>query len=103
MRRYRVTFRPAAEEDLLRLYEYIAAESSLERAGAFIERIESACLSLQTSPERGTRRDDIRAGLRLMGFERRATILFQVKRFEVTIVRILYGGQDYERALSRDP
>jgi plasmid stabilization system protein ParE len=36
-----------------------------------------------------------------MGFERRATILFQVARSEVVIVRILYAGQDYERALRR--
>ena len=101
VRKHRVTFRPSAEDDLLRLYEYIAAESSIERAGAFIDRIESACLSLETSPERGTRRDDIRRGLRIMGFERRATILFQVGRAEVVIVRILYAGQDYERVLRR--
>jgi plasmid stabilization system protein ParE len=36
-----------------------------------------------------------------MRFERRATIVFQVGRREVVIVRILYAGQDYERALRR--
>jgi len=36
-----------------------------------------------------------------MGFERRATIVFHVKKAEVVIVRIFYGGQDYERALRR--
>jgi toxin ParE1/3/4 len=103
VRRYRVTFRPSAEDDLLRLYEYIAAESSVERAGTFIERIESACLALQIFPERGTRRDDIRSGLRIMGFERRATIVFQIRRSEVVIIRIFYAGQDYERVLTRTP
>jgi toxin ParE1/3/4 len=49
------------------------------------------------------RRDDIRPGLRTIGFERRATIAFQVKRAEVVIVRIFYGGQDYERALRGMP
>lgn len=44
-------------------------------------------------------RNDIRIGLRIMGFERRATIVFQVKKAEVVIVRIFYGGQDYERSL----
>jgi plasmid stabilization system protein ParE len=34
-----------------------------------------------------------------MGFERRATIVFQVREAEVVIVRIFYGGQDYERLL----
>ena len=47
-------------------------------------------------------RDDIRPGLRVIGFERRATIVFQVTENEVVIVRIFYGGQDYERALRRD-
>jgi toxin ParE1/3/4 len=103
VRRYRVTFRPAAERDLLRLYEYIASAGSIESAAAFIERIEDVCLSLRTSPERGTRRDDIRPRLRTMGFERRVTIAFQVGRTEVVIVRILYAGQDYERALRRQP
>jgi hypothetical protein len=32
-----------------------------------------------------------------MGFERRATIVFQVRRSEVVIIRIFYGGQDFER------
>src|SRR5262249_45577471 len=50
-------------------------------------------------PERGTRRDDIHAGIRTMGFERRATIVFRVMENEVVIVRIFYGGQDYERRL----
>lgn len=99
MRRYRVTFRPAAERDLFRLYDYITQEGSTERAAAFVGRIEQACLALRISPERGTRRDDIRPGLRVIGFERRVAIVFQVRRTEVVIVRILYAGQDYERAL----
>lgn len=58
-------------------------------------------MTLRTFPEKGTRRDDIRRGLRTMGFERRATIVFQVRKTDVVIVRIFYGGQDYERALRR--
>ena len=101
MRKHRVSFRPAAERDLLRLYEYLVSEGSIEDAAAFIERIEEACLSLRIFPERGTRREDIRLRLRIMGFERRVTIAFEVGRSEVVIVRILYAGQDYERALRR--
>ena len=54
---------------------------------------------METFPERGTRRDDIRPGLRTMGFERRATIVFQVRKSEVVIVRVLYGGRNFESAL----
>lgn len=48
---------------------------------------------------RGTRRDDIRPGLRTVGFERRATIAFKVLAREVVIVRIFYGGRDFESIL----
>lgn len=98
MRRRKVSFRARAEADLFGLYDYIAEQSGADAAGAYIERIEEACKSLETSPERGTRRDDLRPGIRPMGFERRATIVFQVTKAEVTIVRIFYGGQDYEHA-----
>jgi toxin ParE1/3/4 len=101
VRRYRVSFRARAEFDLFGLYHHIAEEAGHDVAGAYVGRIEAACMALQTFPERGTKRDDIRVGLRTMGFERRATIVFQVRRSEVVIVRIFYGGQDYERALRR--
>jgi toxin ParE1/3/4 len=56
-------------------------------------------MALATFPQRGTRHDDISRGLRTIGFERRDTIVFQVTRAEVAIVRICYGGRDYESAL----
>jgi toxin ParE1/3/4 len=101
MKRYEVSFRPRAEADLFGLYQYIAEEAGTAVAGAYIARIEAACLALATFPERGTRRDDLRPGLRTIGFERRATIAFQVMQDEVVIVRVFYGGQNYERALRR--
>jgi toxin ParE1/3/4 len=56
-------------------------------------------MALTTFPERGTSWDEIWPGLRTIGFERRATIIFQMNPTEVLIVRILYGGQDYQRVL----
>ncbi len=99
MKKLRISFRPQAEADLLALYHYIAEEAGLDVAGAYIDRIETTCMALETFPKRGTSRDDIRSGLRTMGFERRATIVFQVMKTEVVIVRIFHGGRDYERAL----
>src|SRR5262245_58962749 len=103
MKRYRVSFRPLAEADLFGLYRPIAEQAGYETAGSYIDRIETACMALATFPERGTRREDIRPGLRTTGFERRATIAFQVKKAEVVIVRVFYGGQDYERRLRGIP
>ena len=99
MKKFRVSFRPHAATDLLHLYDHIAAEADTGIAGGYIDRIEAACLSLETFPERGTKRDDIRHGIRTMGFERRATIVFRVQGREVVIVRILYGGRDFLLAL----
>lgn len=96
--KYRVFFSPEAQNDLLELYDYIAAESSMDRALSYIERIEKWCLSLETFPLRGNRRDDIRPALRVMGFEQRVSIAFQVHPGRVIILRIIYGGRELERA-----
>lgn len=91
-----ILFSPEAKQDLIDLFDYIAAQDGLDRALAYIERIEAWCFALRTFPERGNRRDDIRPGLRLMGVERRASIAFHVSADSVLILRILYGGRDLE-------
>lgn len=99
MRKYSIEFLRPAEDDLFDLYEVIAAEAGLQVAGNHIDGIEAACLTLQVSPMKGRNRSDVLPGLRTVGFERRATIVFRVTRSRVTIVRILYGGRDVERVL----
>lgn len=98
MKKARVVLRPEAESDLFSIHQYVAAEAGAARAEAYVHRITSACLALSTFPERGTRRDDLAPGMRTIGFERRATILFRVVGSEAEILRIFYGGQDFERA-----
>jgi toxin ParE1/3/4 len=44
--------------------------------------------------------EDIGPGLHILGFERRVSILFRVRKAAVEIVRILYGGRDYGHLLS---
>ena len=97
--KFKIIFRPQAEADLFSLYRYIAERSGHAIAGRYIDRIEAACMALETSPARGTRRDDLRPGLRTIGFERRATIAFRIVGREVVILRIFYGGRDFERIL----
>ena len=101
--RYTVVSTPEAQDDLLDLYDYIADHSSPALALGYMVRIEKSCLSLNTLPERGTRREDLRPGLRIMGFEHRALIAFQVSERSVAILRILYGGRSIERAFPQDP
>lgn len=93
----RVKFTPFAERQLDELHRYITLASGYEsRADAYIERIVAFCLKLETFPQRGHRADDILAGLRLIGFERRATIAFIIHEEVVLIEGIFYGGQDIE-------
>lgn len=96
---YEVQFRPQAEEDLFQIYRYIAERAGIEAAKSYTDRIMATCLALQNAPLRGTRRDDLRPGIRTMGFERRATIVFRIIGRKVEIVRVLYGGRDLERTL----
>jgi toxin ParE1/3/4 len=54
-------------------------------------------LALTTFPERGIVRDDLLPGLRIIGFERRASIAFIVEAETVRILRIFYSGRDFPR------
>lgn len=96
---HKVVFRDRADTNLTSIYDYIADRSSPETAIGYVRRIRDACMALAHFPERGTKRDDILTGLRTIGFERRATIIFRVLETRVEIVSIAYGGQDYEREL----
>lgn len=91
----RVVFAARAERQLEALYRFIAAEAGGVRAESYVGRIVEFCERLRQFPERGNRRDDIRPGLRTIGFRRRVTIAFTVSPEEVAIVGIFYGGQDY--------
>jgi toxin ParE1/3/4 len=88
-----------ATEDLRWIYETIADATGPEVARGYVRRIRAFCDRLSYASERGHRRDDIRAGLRIVGFERRVTIAFSVSEERVEILRILYGGVDWENDL----
>lgn len=98
---YSVVFSPKAQLDLRRLYDYIAERDGHDRAFGYITRIEAACRKLDTLPMRGSSHDEIRPGLRLVGFERRVSIAFEVEPKTVTILRVLYGGRDLGKAFRK--
>ncbi|OIQ77075.1 plasmid stabilization system protein [mine drainage metagenome] len=99
---HRVIFSPEAEEQLAALYGYIAAAASPNIAARYIEAIVSYCESLRTFPHRGTMRDDVRPGLRITSYKKRAVIAFDVDAEQVSIIGVFYGGQDYESILQDD-
>ena len=97
-----VVFTPEAQDQLVELYRYIADAASSEVAARFTDTIVTFCEDLAAFPHRGTARDDIRPGLRTVGFRRRVIIAFAVLDHAVVVIGVFYGGRDYE-AILNDP
>jgi toxin ParE1/3/4 len=64
---FKVIISASAKADLFAIYDYIADRAGADIAFRFVEAIEAYYLGFAHSPERGTRRDDLRAGLRTVG------------------------------------
>jgi toxin ParE1/3/4 len=93
-----VAFSPEAESDLTGLFDYIVTQAGQKVAQDYVARIETFCSGLDLASERGTSRDDLRKGLRVVGFEKRLTIAFMVEINRVVILKIFTAGQNWETA-----
>lgn len=72
MKHYSVVFTPEAEDQLVALYHYVStASSSPVIAERYTSAIISHCEGLHTVPNRGSRRDDVRPGLRITNYKHR--------------------------------
>ncbi len=96
MKERTVEFSPEAFQDLISIYDWIAKRAGPVIGLGYIERIEAFCRGMLVASERGHRRDDIRPGLRIVGFEKRVTVAFTVTEERTVILRLFYGGQDWE-------
>lgn len=65
---------PGAKADLQWIYDTIEAATDPATALHYVGRIAAFCQRLEHGGERGSRRDDVRPGLRVVGFERRITV-----------------------------
>ena len=99
MKRRQVDYAPEADQDFDWIYDVVALGGGPTVAFDYVQRLRAFCQRLDYAAERGNRRDDIRAGLRIVGFERRVTVAFSVDESRVTILRLFYGGKDWESAL----
>lgn len=101
---YRVEERPEVVADYFAIAEHIIKWTD-DPAGARrrVARIRAFVRGLKDTPYRGTMRDDLRPGLRIVPFEKRAAIAFEIddESRTVTVLRVFYGGQDYEAVLHR--
>lgn len=100
---HKVIYRKSADDDLDEIFSYILQNGgSADSAFYFTQQIRNYCDSFAIFPHRGTRRDDLRNGLRMIGFERRVSIAFTVTDNTVQIARIFYGGRDVDILLEDD-
>jgi toxin ParE1/3/4 len=91
---YGVALSPEAIRDFQVLYDYLWPRAGERTAAAYLGKLYAYCMELRTFPQRGMRRDDLRPGLRIVGYRRKASIAFRVDDDVVTIVRVFHGGQD---------
>lgn len=99
-----VQFAPEAQAQLDAIEDYIAIASGFPATAAhFVDGIVAYCESFETFPERGTQRDDLLPGLRIIGYRKSVTVAFRVSGDAqvVSVVGVFYGGQDYEATLSK--
>lgn len=68
MKRRAVEISDDARNDLIRLYDRIAEAASPATALSYVERIDNYVRRFDIASERGVSRDDIRPGLRIVGF-----------------------------------
>ena len=88
-----VVYSPSAERHLKGLYDRIAAASSPETPIATSCRSWTGAAGSPTFPMVGVAHDDIRPGLRTLGYRRRAVIAFTVTEASIEINGIHYGGR----------
>jgi toxin ParE1/3/4 len=87
-----VTRRPRASADLSEIWEFIA-EGSVERADAFVDRIDAKFQALAAQPLMGRARPELAPSLRSIPIERHV-IFYEPLPDGVAIVRVLHGARD---------
>jgi plasmid stabilization system protein ParE len=89
--------------DLADIRDHVSSARGPRFASEFIGHILDHLSGFETAPLRGTRREEIRPGLRLIGWRRTLTIAFTVDEAaaRVVILGVLYRGRDVEAVLDR--
>ena len=103
---YRVELSAEGNDDLRKIYEYIAFELGMsDSAKAQIRRLEERIYDLETMPERHRRYEKepwLTRGLRLMPVDN--YVVFYIPNDErrvVNVVRIIYGGRNIAAQLEQ--
>ncbi len=99
MKSRRVVYEDGALADLERIFDWLVEHASPTAATNVVSRLEAFINRLDIATERGRARSDLREGLRAITFKR-AVIAAVVDADEIIILRIFYGGEDWEPELT---
>jgi toxin ParE1/3/4 len=91
----RLRFRPRANQDLKRIYLFIADFAGPASARRIVAGIEAYCRTLLTYPNRGAPHSELGPGLRTVPLGK-AVVAYRVENRDVIIVRVRYGGQQLQ-------
>jgi toxin ParE1/3/4 len=95
---FKVRFLPTAEADL-RILWYQIAEHNYYAADEWLEAVWNRAKSLSQFPERGSPRDDLLSGIRML-IEGKYLIFYRIENEEVEIVRVVHGAMDLPKIFS---
>ena len=99
---HRIVYTPEARDQLAALHDWIASAADSDTASRFTDGILDQIAVLDSFPNRGTPRDDLRSGLRTLAWRRRVTIAYVVEPADVVIIGIFYAGRDMAALLSEE-
>ena len=105
-RAYKVVENTEVLSDYIAIAEHITRwTGDLALADRTVDAIRDFIKSLGTLPHRGVLRDDLHPALRLIPFGKRSVIACEIDEDGgvVTVLRVFYGGQDYEAIVGTPP
>ena len=97
MKARQVRYEEQASLDLLAVFDWLSETASPLSAIRIVNDLATFIEGLDLAAERGTLRDDLRPKLRVLGHGR-AVVAISVDEDAVYVLRIFYGGQDWEAA-----
>jgi toxin ParE1/3/4 len=101
VKRLAVRLRAQAHQDIKDIFDWVVSESNYSSiAENLVNRIYDLCETLGEFPLKGRARSDLKPGVRILAFERKAVIAYYVLENEVEVTNIFYGGRDWEILIS---
>ncbi len=84
---------PLASRDIEAIADYLATQSSLDRAEQFLNGIDSTLQRIAQFPQIGRKRDELYPGLRSLPYEK-YLIFYRLLNDDIEVLRVVSGYQD---------